>query len=433
VALGGAASAAAGVQSPSGTGKVAEIATQHLSIGYLAAALHDKDGDGALADNQLNAAMRARPRLHVQGPGQMVRGEHQHAAQLLRAHNKEQKAMQRQEAVRHLDLDGGGKEAGRAAGGGIRGTAVIAGPGVQEAGSDVAPALREELLGVRQVAGGVDEKLEATGGARGGGRTEHGGSGGVHTLIRPSSVDAAAAVAIVGVRGRFSSKTDLERVFYSRLLECFDGDKDGQLVKEELLMGLSALSHGDINGGLGMDDKGINELFARLDIDGSGALEESELLRYLRSAEFQSSRVAGTIMAYVLDGQGGVEEMMTGFKQPNVGVVGKLGEVKPGGVVMAGAEALDTLQELYALERRTGMVVKEHIPGYVRMALNMLYKAGDLAKLSGVKAALSQFSAHEGHEKNDPESASTIADFIAQFGIDESEMELPVEAFSNFN
>lgn len=321
----------------------------------------------------------------------------------------------------------------------LRGTVVAEGKGKLSkvlGEQEVAPALRDELLGVKMVQGGVDEKRQAgagTGAASGAGADRDVGSGGVHTLIRPSARDAAAAMAIVGVRGVFSSKVDLERVFFSRLLERFDGDKDGKLEKEEILMGLSALSHGDINKGLGMDDEGIEELFERLDADGSGTLEESELLRFLRSAEFQSSRMAATIMAYVLDGQGGVQEMMTGFKDPDARRVGQLQAVRGGGKILAGAEELDTVGELYGMERRTGMVVKEHIPGYVRMALNMLYKAGDLAKLSGVRAALSQFSAHEGAEKNDPSSVDGIADFIAQFGIDEREMQLPVEAYGSFN
>jgi len=215
----------------------------------------------------------------------------------------------------------------------------------------------------------------------------------------------------VGVRGRFATKADLERVFYQRLLERFDADKDGKLEREELLMGLTAMSGGDLQKGFNLDDAGINSLFERLDADGSGALEETELLRYLRSAEFQSSRVAATIMAYVLDGQLGVEEMMTGFRRPHLESMGPVEGITRDGKVMVGSQTLDVENELYGLERSSGMIVKEHIPGYVKMALQMLYKAGDLAKLGAVRSALSAFSAHEGAEKDSHESAETIQDF----------------------
>lgn len=66
--------------------KMAESATQHMSVGFLAAALSDEDGDGALGDNQLRAALIARPKLHVQGPGQALRREQTQAAQLRKAH-----------------------------------------------------------------------------------------------------------------------------------------------------------------------------------------------------------------------------------------------------------------------------------------------------------------------------------------------------------
>lgn len=253
------------------------------------------------------------------------------------------------------------------------------------------------------------------------------------TLVRHrESEELPSSLAVVTVRARFTDKAELERSFLTSLLEYCDRDGDRKLDYHEFYLALSAIAQA---AGGGFEDAAARELFQRLDADHSNSLEEDELLRFLRSAEFQTKPMAAQMLAFLADGPAGVSKAITGFFS-GVDSERKTAHGPQIAHVAHGAEELVATEKLFVKDRETGLVLEEHIPVYVKSALNMLYKSifgSGFAKLAGVRATLQSMSEREGRAKSDPKSADDIPAFVEQYGINMDEVLLPVTAFKNFN
>ena len=91
---------------------------------------------------------------------------------------------------------------------------------------------------------------------------------------------------------------------------------------------------------------------------------------------------------------------------------------------------------LYVRSRKTGVVVAEHIPGYIHFALNAMYDntAGQLlTKTKSVQKLLLKMSKDKGKEYDKKSSRSEIGPFIEQHNLDTSILTQSVKDFETFN
>ena len=91
---------------------------------------------------------------------------------------------------------------------------------------------------------------------------------------------------------------------------------------------------------------------------------------------------------------------------------------------------------IYVRSRKTGVVVAEHIPGYIHFALNVMYDnvAGQLlTETKSVQKLLLKMSKDKGREYDKKSSRSEIPAFIAQHNLDTSILTMPVKDYETFN
>jgi len=87
-----------------------------------------------------------------------------------------------------------------------------------------------------------------------------------------------------------------------------------------------------------------------------------------------------------------------------------------------------------AMDRRTGEIVEEKMPTYVRLGIRLLYQ-GARSRMEGarIKRMLANMSVKQGIKYNSPQSKADIPAFIAFHNLDMSEVRDPLDSFATFN
>eukprot|EP00124_Ichthyophonus_hoferi_P001205 Ihof_evm15s57 gene=Ihof_evmTU15s57 len=233
-------------------------------------------------------------------------------------------------------------------------------------------------------------------------------------------------VGHVDVTVNYMSRSNVERWFFKRLLSEFDTNNDGALDAAEVKVAFDTIDHP-------LSLLEAESLFKRMDLDGNGVLEESELVQYLCSAEFQSRPFSYSMLAFLTSGQLGLESLISDtyctvetFK-PYEGAQG-LSAVVDGEKQVIGL--------LMCLDRETGLIVEEFIPKYIKLALNLMYDVSFVKGLTSLKAinrVLVSMSQKEGNRMNSPASKKKIVEFIEQHKLNVNEILEPVDSFPHFN
>ncbi len=230
----------------------------------------------------------------------------------------------------------------------------------------------------------------------------------------------------VHVEVTFIAKADMEATFFEQLVAHFDKDGDAKLDRIEVGAMMDLL-------GTDMSQEAQDKFFDSVDKDGSGVLEKGEILGMFNSAEFQSNAMSYSLLTYLLDGKEGMEKMSTGIFDP-------VSMTKQAGVTVAsvdtgsGAEVDD--MGLIVMDRASGLLLHEHIPSYIKMALKSMYRSGlgkKLAETKKVRSMLVAQSRNEGHHMDDPKSKAKIPGFIALHQLNTEELKVKVEEYEHFN
>ena len=231
------------------------------------------------------------------------------------------------------------------------------------------------------------------------------------------------AVCELQLRGVFETKDRVEQWFFERLMREFDADGSGSLDRTEMLAMVHTL-------GASMTEADLATLMTTLDASGDGKLDATELLQWFRSAEFQRAPLAYSLTAFLADGRRGLDEMINDVTR----VASSTGKVTDAGAaILAINEADRTVladRGLKLYDRKTGLLLTEHIPHAVATAINMMYHSsvGSTMTSSGaVRRLLAAMSAREGAKMNDPASRAKIAPFIAEHNLQVEEMARRVE------
>jgi hypothetical protein len=241
--------------------------------------------------------------------------------------------------------------------------------------------------------------------------------------------DATAADARVGTfhfGASFETKEAVEQWFFGRLMTEFDSDQSGNLDKTEMLAMIHTL-------GAQMTEVEILSLIQALDADKDGRLSSVELLRWFRSAAFQRTPMAYSLLAFLADGRKGLDELVNDVTR----VASSTNRSTNAGAAILSVNEADKVvladRGLKIYDRKTGLVLTEHIPTFVATAINLMYHSAVgsiLTNSTAVRAMLARMSAKEGAKMNKPESRAKIPEFVKQLGIDTSEILRPLEDVS---
>lgn len=226
----------------------------------------------------------------------------------------------------------------------------------------------------------------------------------------------------VKVEFTFSPRLVCENLFFQGLWKHFDSDDSGSLDRVEVAAMMDTLR-------VNMTDDEIDKFVTSVDSNSDGQLDQSEVMELLRSGQFQSSALSAQMMQFLLDGREGLERMISSIGE---------GVKMVNGAAVATSSSGDDSDDMGLLifDRNSGMMLHEHIPWYIKVALKSMYRSGvgrKMAQTSKVRSMLVAQSVGEGKKMNDPSSKSKIAGFIEQYGLDVNEIRDPIESFPHFN
>ena len=251
-------------------------------------------------------------------------------------------------------------------------------------------------------------------------------------LVEP---DAADAVGVLTLTCSVEPKVEIESRFARSALAQFDANADGELDEAETISMLAACR-------IELSGDELEALFIALgapsDADGGHRVSGEALVRFCVAQGFAGRPMAFTLLSFLADGAAvGRGATLAGFSRvvdaadtPTAAGAGRL-------LVHAGNGRLlvDELG-LVCLERATGLIVAEHIPRYVKLAISLMYHSSlgrTLTSSAAVRAALRALSVHEGAHMDSPSSAAAIAAFVHAHKINLNDLAQPIESFRTFN
>ena len=247
-----------------------------------------------------------------------------------------------------------------------------------------------------------------------------------------------AGIASIDMHVDLKAKEQAQAWFVRGLLEQFDTDGDGKFSVPELACMMSVLKAGSDRDAVDATtyEKEATELMARVDSSQDNLLDSDELIAFLMSHDFQHSPFGYSIVNFLADGVEGRLAMMDLYP-----IAKQAGETSGGADIISvqsgmGGAAAD-VDGLAVWDDATGLIVREHIPRFVKMALDMAYKGvlstGALARTGAMRSILRKLTAHEGAHMSSADSRSMIQPFIAAHGLNVDEIEQPVGSFTCFN
>jgi phosphatidylserine decarboxylase precursor len=220
----------------------------------------------------------------------------------------------------------------------------------------------------------------------------------------------------------FTPRAVAEQLFFEGLWRHFDTDSSGALDRVEVAAMMDTLR-------VNMSDEEMEQFVKSVDANSDGQLDHDEVLGLLRSGNFQASALSAQMMQFLLDGKEGLERMISSIGD---GVTMVNGSAVRN--TSSGTDADD--MGLLIFDRNSGMMLHEHIPWYIKVALKSMYRSGvgrSMAQTSAVRSMLVAQSVAEGKKMDDPASKAKIPGFIEQYGLDLAEIRDPISSFPHFN
>lgn len=245
-------------------------------------------------------------------------------------------------------------------------------------------------------------------------------------VVGETMADVGAPTAEIIIRGVFEAKDRVEQWFFGRLMKEFDADASGSLDQTEMLAMVHTL-------GSQMTEAELLSLMHALDTSKDGKLDATELMQWFRSADFHSTPLAYSLLAFLADGKKGLDELVNDVTR----VVSSTDRVTNAGAAILSINEADRTvladRGLKIYDRKTGLLLTEHIPTFVATAINMMYHSAvgsAMTNTGAVRKLLYSMSVREGAKMNDPMSKLKIPDFIREHQISTTEMAKRVDDVS---
>ena len=247
-------------------------------------------------------------------------------------------------------------------------------------------------------------------------------------VVEPETADT---VGVLALECWLESKSSVEARFVRRALADADADGDGHIDAAELVVALSLC-------GMHPSPTELDEILASLSPraeggeDGPLKVPNLRLVDYLTSKAFADAPMAYCLLGFLADGgatMADVSRVVDAAATPTKEGAGRI-------VVRTGGRLLVDELGLVCQERDTGLLVAEHIPQYVKAALQLMYHSGFgklLTNTSAVRGALRSLSEREGRHMDSPSSRKGIASFVAAHKISLLDLDRPLEDFETFN
>lgn len=250
---------------------------------------------------------------------------------------------------------------------------------------------------------------------------------------RGASKPPAATLGTVVVAVEYYDVNAASLLVARDLFAVFDADKSGHLDPTEAAAAFCAL---------GADPAAAERA---LTAAGASSFTPDSFVAALRAAGVAMAPAAAAIpgsvfaQAALLCGAPEAVEAATGGDATARVLVTAAGVMSRGlGAVMAddalAARRIATRHSaaVQVRERHTGLVLDEVIPTYVQLALDMLY-GKDVVVAAGVAWALNKMTRRAAAKMDSPDSKADIPDFVARYGINPAECELPLALYPTMN
>eukprot|EP01134_Creolimax_fragrantissima_P007843 CFRG7843T1 len=237
-------------------------------------------------------------------------------------------------------------------------------------------------------------------------------------------------VAGLLLRMRYLPKEDVEKTFLDSLLTYFNTD-DNSVSTGDCLALLDQL-------GIIMTEYQFERWWRSIAPEGATEIAVEDFMGALNKLSFQESGVMQRLMSYidfgeeflhhyVLGGFLSVEDASNNYHLHNDNTFSR--NVNP-------ADSFNP-RKLLVMNRETGTIIEEFVPGYIMNALSLMYRTrwgrSAVSTSAQVRKTLKTMSEREGAKMNSPESCFNIKGFVALHNIAIHEVEKPLEEFRTFN
>eukprot|EP00741_Cyanophora_paradoxa_P022750 tig00021504_g21972.t1 len=254
-------------------------------------------------------------------------------------------------------------------------------------------------------------------------------------------------VAQLHLAFKYLDAAGVEGYFWETLVSMYDKSGDKQLDRAELGAMFATM-------GVDLSDEELDVLFSKVDKNQDATLSVQELLELRRASQhgalirFTECPICGAKLGDASDtkmvchvgvcfveGEGAAKDLfaMKQFvteTQASKGFASKLF-----GKMMYGAK-MNEAGNIMVLERKTGQLLEEKIPAYVRIPLLTMYhsKLGRSAvEGTKVRETLQKMTIDYGPKYNDAGSVKYIEDFIKFHDLNVNEMDRPPAEYATFN
>lgn len=224
----------------------------------------------------------------------------------------------------------------------------------------------------------------------------------------------------------------IEDELIAQMLRDFDANGDGLLELEEFMLVLASLGSEVSEDAVCGSFAAVAEREGSVGASGTG-LGPRGILDLFLVLSYNSPRLSillfNALHAHV--GAGGGAPMTRFGARPEDPL--RHGMAAPAARAAAGDAPLQR-RYITVMERRSGVVVRENVPRYIRVALKAMYGSRGSRMLSRRSAGLlALMSRRQGRKYDDPASAADIPAFVELHAIDTSEVDAPAGGFRTFN
>ncbi|KAJ6232770.1 phosphatidylserine decarboxylase [Anaeramoeba flamelloides] len=223
---------------------------------------------------------------------------------------------------------------------------------------------------------------------------------------------------------------ELEKMFWETICEYFDVNNNKMIDHEELRRLLEVLDSS-------LTSEEIDEKFKEMDTDNKGALTFEQIRLGLHNISGITTLKKDPISGITLKGMNEYEKLVT--IALNIDSTGSDIELLMDSYIPAGIK--DPKKRLkstviHVFDRKTGQIVEELIPKYIRSALRSMYRSKTSRKTIGTQMAkswLKKITDSQGRQKRLKKSKLLIKPFIKEHNIKIDEILQPLEEFKSFN
>eukprot|EP00727_Mastigamoeba_balamuthi_P007746 m51a1_g3592 putative phosphatidylserine decarboxylase (566) ;mRNA; f:1165344-1167984 len=223
----------------------------------------------------------------------------------------------------------------------------------------------------------------------------------------------------IHVQIRLKPKEEIEAMFWRGVAKNFDSDMSGFIDRLELAGVVASL-------GGSATESDLDTIFAEIDRDKDHTIKYEELHKWATTGDnanalMSSIDVMWRLCAFV-------------FNDDDIGDI-LLDADRFLGVPLIASKS-DEEDEIRVVDRKTGQILVEKIPPYIKIAMRLMYSnwgGRHAVSMAEVKKVLGHLTKKQGKKYDNPASAKEIPQFVRYHRLDTQECLRKVDEFKTFN